>query len=225
MTIKLNDEQKKCSDKNVICLSISFLYFYTYVNVNKTFIMERTNVFRDEMLNNIPKYESHINDLYIHIRSGDIFNFIRLKNDYPQPPLCFYESIIDNFSFRKIYILSENDNNPVINILLKKYKNIQYLHGSLTQDISYIINAYNLVISCSTFSLGLSRLSKKLKMLIQYDIIPKHDNIYFLIDENKKYDKNNFINIIMESDNNYKSKISNATLTYKILKYNKKFFY
>ena len=50
-------------------------------------------------------------------------------------------------------------------------------------------------------------------MLIQYDIITEHDKKYFLIDRGKKYDKVIFINIIMESNNNYKSKISNAKLT------------
>ena len=212
MTIKLNDGQRNCSDYDVICLSISFFFFYLYINENKTFIMERSNVFRNEMLNNIPNYESHENDLYIHIRSGDIFNDIIPNKSYPQPPLCFYDSIINNFSFRKIYILSETDNNPVIKILLKKYANIQYLNGSFIEDVKYIINARNLVISCSTFSIGLSRLSKKLKMLIQYDFIPKEDNVYFLIDENKKYVKKNFINIIMELVNVYCSKFSSSSL-------------
>ena len=212
MTIKIKDGKKNCSDNDVICLSISFFYYYLYINENKTFIMERTDVFRDEMLNNIPHFESHINDLYIHIRSGDIFNDKKPNKEYPQPPLCFYDSIINNFSFRKIYILSETDNNPVINILLNKYSNIQYLHGSFTQDISCIINAYNLVISCSSFSLGLSRLSKKLKMLIQYDLIPKQNNKYFLIDECKKYAKKRFINIIMKSDNIYSSKFARSSL-------------
>ena len=212
MTIKLIDTQKNCSDIDVICLSISFFYFYLYVNENKTFIMERTDVFRDEILNNIPNYNSHVNDLYIHIRSGDIFNDIIPNKNYPQPPLCFYDSIINNFSFRKIFLLSETDNNPVIDILLQKYSNTQFLHGNFTQDISYIVNACNLVISCSTFSLGLSRLSKKLKLLIQYDIIPKENNKYFLIDESKKYNRKNFINIIMKLDNDYYSKFSNTSL-------------
>lgn len=42
----------------------------------------------DEVLNNIPKYKANPDDLYIYIRSGDIF-INQTHPLYSQPPLFF----------------------------------------------------------------------------------------------------------------------------------------
>ena len=66
-----------------------------------------------------------------------------------------------------------------------------------------IINAENLVISSSSFSLNLAILSKKLKKLFVYDMTPKMEKCFWLIDDNKLNE--NFIIIIMKVSDKYKS--------------------
>jgi len=50
----------------------------------------RLKIIRKEVFDNIPKYNSNPNDLYIHIRIGDIF-MSNINKVYSQPPLCFYQ--------------------------------------------------------------------------------------------------------------------------------------
>ena len=59
-----------CSEIGVACLK----YFFFGYRFDNTLPEHRFFVFKEEFLNNVPKYESNKNDLYIHIRSGDIFN-------------------------------------------------------------------------------------------------------------------------------------------------------
>ena len=49
----------------------------------------RTQYLREEILRNIPQVKTEPDDLYIHIRGGDIFSKL-ISSRYSQPPLCFY---------------------------------------------------------------------------------------------------------------------------------------
>ena len=64
-------------------------------------------------MKNLKKISINHNDLYIYIRSGDIF--IKPHHKYKQPPLCFYKKVLDNYTFKNIYLIAENKSNPVIN--------------------------------------------------------------------------------------------------------------
>ena len=122
-------------------------------------------------MNNLPKIETKSNDLYIHIRSGDIFHKNKCHNQfYSQPPLCFYEAIIHNFTFNNIFIISENRNNPIVNELLFKFPNITFSQNKIEVDIAYLIYAYNLVGSISTFINMIIRLNDNLKIFFEYDL-------------------------------------------------------
>ena len=98
-------------DNDFIILNNWFFYFF---KINCFGDVNRLNILKDEILNNLPKIKIHRDDLFIYIRSGDIFSthnkWIFL---YPQPPLCFYENIIFlNF----VVIVWENVKNHVIRI-------------------------------------------------------------------------------------------------------------
>ena len=193
ITIEI-DKNVTCSKPGVICISIHFFFYYRY----KNFIPKnRFFVLKNEIINNIPKKETNLNDLYIHIRSGDIF-VDNINPFYAQPPLCFYDKIINNYKFENIFILSENKNNPVIDVLLNKYPNIQYVHNDdLRIDISYILNAYNLVSSPTSFTTALINLSNNLRILFEYDITAESEkNLYFHYDYHE-YEKK-FIRIKMK---------------------------
>ena len=56
--------------------------------------LSRFKIIREEVLSNIPKYIANQNDLYIKMRSGDVF-LKNINNMYSQPPLCFYQKIIN----------------------------------------------------------------------------------------------------------------------------------
>ena len=124
----------------------------------------RLSIIRNEIFNNIPIYKADPNDLYINIRSGDIF-INAINHHYSQPPLCFYQKIIKARSFRKLFLLANGHENPVVDELLKLYNKIKYIHGSVEYDIAVIVNAYNFVMSKSTFPLTLIYLNYNLKNL------------------------------------------------------------
>jgi len=156
---------KSLSLKNIIVLRLEFFfYFHKYIKNEINF-----SLFKNELLLHLPKIKTFPNDLYIHIRSGDIFATPR-NNSYSQPPLCFYEKVLNKFKFRKVFIISQKDNNPVINKILNKYDNVIYNKNLLIFDIAYLINSFNIVQSTSSFLLSIIKLNDKLKVLFEYDI-------------------------------------------------------
>ena len=150
-----------------ILLSVITSYYFYY---RKKRHEMRLSIIREEVLNNVPKYISYPNDLYINIRSGDIF-IDKIHPYYSQPPLCFYQKIINDNNYNNIYLLSNGHENPVVNALLKIYPKIIYIHGPVEKDISVLINAYNLVMPISTFPIAIITLNNNLKNLYIYEII------------------------------------------------------
>ena len=158
------------NSKTLIDYSDNFFFYLGYIKPEL-----RTDIIKKELLNNIPKIISNRNDLYIYIRSGDIF--IKPNKYYTQPPLCFYETILNNYKFNKIYIISEDNKNPIIDVLLNNYHNIIYNTNSLELDIAYLINAYNIVGAMSTFINILLRFNDNLEKYWEYNIYTLKSNI------------------------------------------------
>lgn len=158
------------SYKNIINIDIKLnkftIFFFHYRNKKNNI---RLRIIRDEVFNNIPKYIAKPNDLYINIRSGDIFVWAFNPN-YSQPPLCFYLKIINENKFNNIFLLSNGHENPIVDELLKKYRKIHYIHGTIEEDISVIVNAFNFVLCVSTFPKTLIYLNNNLKNLYIYNI-------------------------------------------------------
>ena len=114
------------------------------------------------LINNINKL--HENDLVIHIRSGDIFS----SDPHPMyvpPPLSYYIKEIDKCNYEKIHIICEDTQNPVVNELLKLYKNAVYEKNTLEQDIRIILGATNIIYSVGTFIPALMLLCKNIKFI------------------------------------------------------------
>ena len=117
-------------------------FFYYKLNFSRLGNVNRFHVFREEILNNLPKVKVHRDDLYIYIRGGDVFQTInKTCPSYAQPPLCFYENVLNKYKFRKIRIISEDKSNPVL-ILLEKKFHIKYIKSDIKLDISYLANSY-----------------------------------------------------------------------------------
>lgn len=61
----------------------------------------RINFLRKEIISNLPKINPSKENLYIHIRSGDIFSPFSINKFYSQPPFCFYKTILNILQFFK----------------------------------------------------------------------------------------------------------------------------
>jgi hypothetical protein len=158
----------KANNFTIFDFSDNFFYYAKYIKPDL-----RMNIIKKEVLKNIPEFKIKPNSLYIYIRSGDIF--IKSYNKlYSQPPLCFYQIIINNNIinkiFNNIYIISKDKTNPVISCLLNQYKNIIYRHNDIKTDIGQLIKAYNIVGAVSTFINIIIRLNDNLINYWEYNI-------------------------------------------------------
>jgi hypothetical protein len=149
-------------------------------------------------------------DLVIHIRSGDAFYWKKEcynhNGMYAQPPLSFYEKILKEEKYDRIFLVAENYLNPVINILLKKYPTIipiinkkphilNMINDELINDLYYLMEAKNLVLSNGTFLYALSPLNDNLQKVYipesqlhieKQPILPlfKYDELMYYLNDN-----------------------------------------
>ena len=200
ITIEVDDINKYNHSK-FIFLRGSKLY-YSLFNIKPE---NRIDIIKKEILFNLPKIITNPNDIYIHIRSGDIFKSDIVRT-YAQPPLCFYQKILKTFLFRKIYIISSNKNNPVINKLIKQDFKIIYKKNPLNIDISFLVNAYNIVGSISSLLINIIKLNNNLKIYFEYNIYKMMDKIYHLHSDLFKTSKNYRI-FRLEPSSIYQSKM------------------
>ena len=188
-------KKEKYINKNIYFDFSKFMYSYLKY-IKPEF---KINLLKKEILRNIPKIKTNEKELYIFIRSGDIF--IRPHYLYAQPPLCFYEKIIKGNKYKKILLISKNKNNPVINYLLNNFSNIIYNQNSLKLDLGYLLYAYNLVGGFSTIIYTMIRFNDNLKNFWEYNVnIPSVHYAYYKL-------KNRFTIYKMRPSNNYKKKM------------------
>jgi len=174
-----------------IIINSNKIFHFKYKNKK---IYNRLKIIRDEVISNIPKFKNTPDDLVINIRSGDVFINI-IHKGYGQPPLCFYQKIINDNKFKNIYLMSNGHENPTVNKLLKIYPDIKYIHGTIKEDASVIIYAYNLVMPISTFPKTLVRLNNNLRKMFVYSLV------------NFDFKDENFTIYRMEPSLNYLNKI------------------
>jgi hypothetical protein len=110
---------------------------------------------------------------------------------------------LQNYKFQKVYILSENNNNPNINKLINKFPNIEYKEKSLKEDISLLINAYNIVVSMSSFVISIIQLNHNIKYIWDYNLYKTINKIKLYHYDYYKYDHSNFTVFRMEPSSFY----------------------
>ena len=146
-----------CSDDFTLCNWKPFARLFVKPQI-------RIQYLKEEILTNIPKVYTYPKELYIHIRSGDIFS-PKTHCRYSQPPLCFYEKMINNNKFKKIYIISIDRKNVVLDALINKYNNIIYRKGNYKLAISSFVHAFNAVAPVSSFFFVAIKFNDNLKNL------------------------------------------------------------
>ena len=177
-----------------------------YLKFRNESFKNRLYILREEIVNNIPKVDIKQNELVIKIRSGDIFSNC-INPHYAQPPLCFYQKIIIENKFENITILSNGHENPVVDRLLKMYPEIKYIEGTLEEAISFMVYAYNLVHSVSTFQQFLLFFNKNLQNLYIYEMSPFNvKNIKYFAHIMKASDK--YLEIMKNKWNNTKEQLN-----------------
>ena len=206
MIIEKGDINKYNNKGILIDNTINFYYYINYIRPEF-----RINLLKKEIFRNIPKVIIDKKDLFIYIRSGDIF----LENphiDYSQPPLCFYQKIVINYKFNNIYIIASDTNNPNINILLKQFPKIIFMKNSLELDISYLSNAFNLVGAQSTFFFSILQLNNNVKFLWEFDFDRHNESRTNFLEQFINYiyiPKKNITTYRMKSSLKYKKEMTN----------------
>ena len=190
--------------KEIKCDNISTLYYNSMSPFYSFFYIKpeiRINLIRNEIIRNLNKINADKEDLFIHIRSGDIFFYAH--KPYAQPPFCFYLAILNNYKFNNIYLIAQDKNNPIIDKILNQYTNVIYKKNSIKEDISYLINAYNIVASISSFLISIIQLNYNLETLFDYNIYKMSEKILAYHYDLYQFPHNNFINYRMEPSTYY----------------------
>jgi Glycosyl transferase family 11 len=118
------------------------------------FYRDYTDRIRHQWLQISDRSSIHENDLTIHIRSGDIWqeDISREPHDsYCALPFSFYETIIREYNWRHIHIVTENRNDPMARKLSRSY-GASIVSGTAFEDFNFIKSSTNIVLAISTFS-------------------------------------------------------------------------
>lgn len=125
---------------------------------------QRYEYFRDkkELIRSwikFPQYNQQYpqnNDLVIHLRIGDVFDG-PYHEAYAPTPYCYYKSIIENESFKKLYILcggsfKQTFNNPLVDKITKNFGGTIIHNNNMYQDFDFLLHSNKLAMSFSTFA-------------------------------------------------------------------------
>ena len=164
--------------KNI--LNSSFFWGYDYFGSQQPSVLDYRKILRSlsaELFENIERVSVPENTLVIHLRSGDIFKNGPNCGEFVQPPLAFYEEIIERGQYSEIILASTADLlNPCIQALLEKYPQARVQSRSLSEDAALLLSAPNLAIAMSSFSLALAMCSDRLKRLFVPAFV-EHTNV------------------------------------------------
>ena len=196
ISIKVGSKRKFNNSSSIYFDSMSIFYSFFYIKPEI-----RINLIRNEILRNLQIINVNKEDLYIHIRSGDIFFYAH--SPYAQPPFCFYKEILNKHKYKNVYLIAQDKNNPIIDKILHEYTSVIYKQNSIKKDISYLIYAYNIVASISSFLISIIPLNYNLKTLFDYNIYKLSEKILVYHYDLYQFPHNNFINYRMEPSPNY----------------------
>tara|TARA_A100001011_G_scaffold400833_1_gene519570 strand:- start:5399 stop:6451 length:1053 start_codon:yes stop_codon:yes gene_type:complete len=115
--------------------------------------------------------------LVMHIRGEDIFKKGWKNPNYVTPPLSYYQKIIDQGNWKQVKIISSDDTNPCLNVLVNQYNHVTWTRNTLEQDIGILMSAKNVATSFGTFAHSLITFSDNLEKLWQ----PSQNNQFYNI--------------------------------------------
>ena len=177
--------KEKPDNETIEITEIGFSRFYKMVPL---IFEERINLVKQYIkpIMDIKIHDIKDNDLVIHLRSGDII--VGGNPEMIQPPLEFYEKVINSRKWDKIYVLTERHPlNPVFNALVEKYNPITFVDDdrgknngyNFKKDFDYLISATHYVPCQSSLCPFVIQISDTIKNVY----VPS----YFFIRKNANY--------------------------------------
>lgn len=105
-------------------------------------------------------------DVVAHLRSGDVFDRPDPNRTYGQPPLAFYLSAVLARPSRRVWLVYENQANPVIPALATRLRalgvDVVEQSASLAEDLRVMLSARRLVIGYGTLTNAVVAMSSRL---------------------------------------------------------------
>jgi hypothetical protein len=120
----------------------NFLYNYLHTDTIKSNIINN-NPFNNRYMKN--------NDLFIHVRLGDVKD----KN----PGINYYTNTIKTINFDKLYISTDSPNHNIITTLLKLYPDTKVIICDEITTIQFASTCKNIILSHGSFSAIIGYLS------------------------------------------------------------------
>lgn len=116
---------------------------------------------------NVPKPTKKI-EFLIHIRSGDIFGH-RPHRGYAQPPLAFYQRVVNDAKPKTVALVFEDFGNPVIKELISflhsKSIEIRIIGADLEEVVHAILKSKIVLFGTGTFATELLSLSRNIALV------------------------------------------------------------
>jgi len=112
------------------------------------------------------------NDLVVHVRSGDIYFRERVGN-WGQPPVAYYEKIIREGQWSRVFVVCEDNESPVLRPIAALCQTLGIEHffqsGTLAEDLALLASAPNLVVGRGTFAPAVVLLSMALEQVFFFE--------------------------------------------------------
>ena len=112
------------------------------------------------------------NAVTIHLRGGDVFGSREVRN-YGQPPLSYYEKVLDHCQASRVNIVHQDTLNPVLVGLIRmcEERSLHYTtqSGLLRDDIEMLLGAHTLVAGRGTFLPAIVGLSSHVKRVYFFE--------------------------------------------------------
>jgi hypothetical protein len=141
-TQKINIEEAKCDNPRHILISGYFQVYDYYKEYKERIRNWLTNL---DVNNDINK-----KDIVLHVRGGDLWSG-PYNNHHPPCPYSYYNDILKNETFEKIWIVTENKNDIMAN-KIKDNWNAQIISTSIINDYNFIKSSTKIVLSLSTIA-------------------------------------------------------------------------
>ena len=119
------------------------------------------------------------NTLAIHVRSGDIFGDARINPKYGQPPLSWYETLIERSGFASFVVVTQTRFakgrlNPVVAAIRERWPEVRILSEDTECDFHTLRHARHLALSVGTFALTAAMCNVQLESLH----VPRYDRTW-----------------------------------------------
>lgn len=144
-------------------------------------VWERMHSMLRKLPSTKPKTERH---LTIHLRGGDVFG-PRKPRAYGQPPLSYYEFVLNLEPWEEVTVVHEGKSNPVLpgleELCHSRGIRVRLINGSLEHDIAVLLEATCLVAGRGTFVPAIAGLSRNCKKLFYFEdkckLVPRPSGI------------------------------------------------